>query len=1081
MKNNILKKLWFLCLFVAISTSGQTTITGLKKDYTQSMDSLLLNINKQSITTGILHERIMNFANLDALKANGAITNSNYNHFLQSWSELYRAAYNPTFISSDNLKNNLNAYSTTSAVDIGIINTKMNVIKSGNASTPSLKFENGRFANIVGVNPFTENQVTVIAALKEEITANTITFRLQPSFMLQLLGKKIKNLTVNFGTGTVYNLIANQIIATTKPIVTFTTSGEKEFVYTVTFDDNTTQTLKSKMTVNIVATNPDTLRSGVFPAEENFVGINGVTATIPFQGYNEATASLGKLEYRTYYNTVSNSGYNVTTNTFSVQPKIRKTVIILDGFDPGDGRKIYPGSIGYKSDKSSLEELMLFKDETGVDRNLVTKLRNAPYGFDVTLVNFPAGADYVERNAMALVALFQRENAKLASNGSTEQISIIGPSMGGLVARYALAYMEKNNIPHNTKLFVSFDSPHLGANIPISTQENLYFFGYYGQKEKAKQKFDENFRSPAARQMLTEQLDGVQQNFPYTANLWFSPFNGQNNNTRFRNLFNANLASNGLPNSNGFPQNLRKIAIINGTGNGAKTNSEGLTCLQLEAFKTIKWFQIFGTSATTTLKVVTIDDRFLATTNNLSQTFSGKITFPGKLGQIFGTTIPGQPSVINGWVFRINSNPRGSMDVVQGGLFNTMDIIYEEFSNELYQSVLDKDLTYFNWPINLHKHAFIPSVSALAFKNPNFNWSTAFNRNLVCDPVNKEIPFDSYFIPPTNEDHVKVTVENANWLIKELQGIPQAPYFPIQPNQLNGSSAVCFNTNSVQTLLNPCNVPSAVVYNDQNGNPVNGWSVQGNISIVASTAYSVTVKGTSSAIGSGKIIATFQNGQTIEKTVHLGHPQFPNTGNVTGPATVNFNQTKTYTYSGGLPIGADSSYQWYINAPINDAGGPTCAWQILSGQGTPTITVKTGCIAATAAIDVRVTNSCGSDSRYMYVTNSATGTGGGGGIDPCAPIINTFPNPIASNNSLTISLTAPDPCDVNAATTSGAARTAGTNNEVKIYDFYGNVKYTNSFTTDEMTLNNINLPKGHYILNVFTSTGKTVRKVIMVE
>lgn len=47
--------------------------------------------------------------------------------------------------------------------------------------------------------------------------------------------------------------------------------------------------------------------------------------------------------------------------------------------------------------------------------NLVEKLRSAPYGFDITLVNFPNGADYVERNAMALVALLNRENQKLTA------------------------------------------------------------------------------------------------------------------------------------------------------------------------------------------------------------------------------------------------------------------------------------------------------------------------------------------------------------------------------------------------------------------------------------------------------------------------------------------------------------------------------------------------------------------------------------------------------------------------------------------------------------------------------------------
>ena len=175
--------------------------------------------------------------------------------------------------------------------------------------------------------------------------------------------------------------------------------------------------------------------------------------------------------------------------------------------------------------------------------NLVEKLRSAPYGFDVTLVNFPNGADYVERNAMALVALLNRENAKLTANGSAEKISIIGPSMGGLVSRYALAYMEKNGMNHNTRLWVSFDSPHLGANIPIAAQENLYFYGYKGRQDQAKIKFDENFRSPAARQMLIEQLDGKHEALPYPTDLWSSTSpNGQSNNSPFRQQF-QNLSS----------------------------------------------------------------------------------------------------------------------------------------------------------------------------------------------------------------------------------------------------------------------------------------------------------------------------------------------------------------------------------------------------------------------------------------------------------------------------------------------------------------------------------------------------------
>ncbi len=726
----------------------------------------------------------------------------------------------------------------------------MNYIDYGTPTTPSLTTTGGYLYNVTGINPFLEKQVTVISPLKEKVYSGTVTFRLLSSFMLQLTGLQIKTLVANFGTATNYNLINNYIVSTTNPMVSFTTSGKKEFVFTVTFSDNTTEILKA--TMDIVVSNNSTAMAMAsplsFPLEQDFVGTNGITTTstgnVAFQGYNETSATKGVLEYRTYYNLVTNNG--------SVASKINKPIIILDGYDPGDGRKIYQGSAGYDFNKKSLFELMAYDDDNNpatIPINLVEKLRSPPYGFDVTLVNFPNGADYVERNAMALVALLNRENAKLTANGSTEKISIIGPSMGGLVSRYALAYMEKNAINHNTKLWVSFDSPHLGANIPIAAQENLYFYGYKGRQDQAKTKFDENFRSPAARQMLIEQLDGKHEASPYPTNLWTSSApNGQNNNSPFRQQFQTNLNSNGLSGSNGYPINLRKIALINGTTNGATTNSAGSKFLELAAFTIIKYGQIFGTSIQTKIKVATIEDTFLQNTGGNGQTFSGKVTIK-RVGGI---------EVQNGSVTRTNSNPRGSMDNVQGGTFNTQGVIKDEFTLALNDAVDSQE-----WRQYLPNHAFIPSVSSLAFKNPNFNWANAINRNLVCDPLNKEIYFDSYFSPSTNQEHVFVSAENANWLLKELQGIPQAPYFPIQAGLLNGSDKICLNTNTLYSFLDPCKLPSAVT----------NWSVA-NLQIIGSTAYSITVMGLSG--GTATITATFQNGQTVSKDIWIGVPQFNN-------------------------------------------------------------------------------------------------------------------------------------------------------------------------------------------------------------
>ena len=48
---------------------------------------------------------------------------------------------------------------------------------------------------------------------------------------------------------------------------------------------------------------------------------------------------------------------------------------------------------------------------------------------------------------------------------------VLGQSMGGLVARYALRDIEVNrSFNHDTRLYVSHDAPHLGANTPLSVQ-----------------------------------------------------------------------------------------------------------------------------------------------------------------------------------------------------------------------------------------------------------------------------------------------------------------------------------------------------------------------------------------------------------------------------------------------------------------------------------------------------------------------------------------------------------------------------------------------------------------------------------
>ncbi|GEM_PF-1731052 len=90
-------------------------------------------------------------------------------------------------------------------------------------------------------------------------------------------------------------------------------------------------------------------------------------------------------------------------------------------------------------------------------------------GYDVIILDFDNSTDYLQNNAMLLVQLIK----DIYSNNSLteDNFVVMGFSMGGLIARYALTWMEANSQNHHTRLFVSHDAPQKGANFPLGLQE----------------------------------------------------------------------------------------------------------------------------------------------------------------------------------------------------------------------------------------------------------------------------------------------------------------------------------------------------------------------------------------------------------------------------------------------------------------------------------------------------------------------------------------------------------------------------------------------------------------------------------
>ena len=434
-----------------------------------------------------------------------------------------------------------------------------------------------------------------------------------------------------------------------------------------------------------------------------------VDATIPYQGYDEAMPLLGAAQYKIYYD--------------NVDGVLDKPIFLIDGFDPNDSRNIPAvyALLNYGNSGMNLGDLI--RDE----------------GYDLVVLNFEAaypsptdgtmlmgGADYIQRNALTLVELITTINSMKVG---AEQNVVIGPSMGGLISRYALSYMEQNALDHDTRLNISFDAPHRGANVPIGMQ---YLFNYMVNGEpgitEAEPLVNGLLNSPAAKQMLIDHYLGhVNGTGVLQDNSTHTPKGAPN----FRDAFQTEI------DAMGFPQNTRNISISNGSGVGQMTGTPGMELIK-HTFNT--GIVTVGGIPLSTRAIVTV--RFAPLANeNLKVT-----DFVGQTWLI---------TWFNALAFQANAqSTSGSagLDSAPGGQFDLFS--FDDGTNPL--------ITEFTSNLNSQYFSFIPTLSSLAIDNQP-NW--------YANPDVTDSPFANTYIPTDNEPHVTLTDGNVAFTLEEiLQG-----------------------------------------------------------------------------------------------------------------------------------------------------------------------------------------------------------------------------------------------------------------------------------------------------------------------
>ena len=144
---------------------------------------------------------------------------------------------------------------------------------------------------------------------------------------------------------------------------------------------------------------------------------------------------------------------------------IRNPVIIVDGFDTADYWPNWNG-IYDESEAITTEKLYAQLDqEADGQPGLASALR--AQGYDVVVVDYRDSQDFIQRNGLAVADAIEDIQNLMPADSTVA--AVIGLSMGGLTSRYALLTLEADG-GHRVDRYISFDSPHQGANVPIAFQ-----------------------------------------------------------------------------------------------------------------------------------------------------------------------------------------------------------------------------------------------------------------------------------------------------------------------------------------------------------------------------------------------------------------------------------------------------------------------------------------------------------------------------------------------------------------------------------------------------------------------------------
>jgi Secretion system C-terminal sorting domain len=421
MVRKIVKIVLFLSFILTLNSFGQTT-----KNQRELYSDFLEGINKQNLSTKFLLNR--GFINNDEIETLSQFIESYdevKNQVIPPMSQMDAISWKQFYLSL--LESDINVVKKLQgleAINNQIINNPKYV-----TSIPLLIFDvkgelldyneiEKAIANSPKLNPYNQVHLLGVMSYKSVFYSKTINFSFDLENYFTGTDPKPTEIYIDFSDG--------------RGVQKYSTS---QGTITVTYADLGEKAIK--VYKNTVLNNNAMQIGSSFQIEIKSESIGNPTKTI--------TSNLVSTARPGFPNDISNAGgtayvYNGTNgNTFD------KPIIVVQGFDP-------TGQITIESQA---------KKYTWLSTAL------SVYGYDMVYVMLNNTNLALPDNTNVVKDLLKQINLK--KQGNFESV-IIGESMGGLLTRMALKQLENEKYDHKVGLYVSFDAPHQGANIPPGYQ-----------------------------------------------------------------------------------------------------------------------------------------------------------------------------------------------------------------------------------------------------------------------------------------------------------------------------------------------------------------------------------------------------------------------------------------------------------------------------------------------------------------------------------------------------------------------------------------------------------------------------------